>query len=239
VSLINDALKKVQSGGEPPGAPVSASPAGQPQGQPQPSQKSLLAQGILMGGVILILLAIIMVLLLLPLLRGGKTSETSVPPAAVAPVSPAAGTASSKPAIKLAPVDEDLPEVAGELERVAALQAAATDSAAEVNHVMDAAPASTPAAAPAANAEPVATAPVPLLSIPAAPDPKIVEYVNAIEVCGASGEQVLLKLPGRDEAAGYREGDILDGPFEIAVFKITERRLILIDAEGHKFNKSL
>lgn len=266
MSLINDALKKVQSGGESPGPLPPASAPGTPPA-PQPNPRTLLAQGILIGGVLLILFAVLLVLVLLPFVRKAGDAPAPASPVASAPAAPRANapapaasskaTGASTP--KLAPVDEDLPEVSKTLGQVAAMQASAHDSAAEVNSVLAvspapaspgaaapanalpapaAAPASPSVAAPAAATAP-ATAPAPAKPAASGPDPKLVEFVNAIEVCGASGDQVLLRFPGLDEARGYREGDVLDAPFEIAVFKITDRRVILMDADGHKFTKPL
>ncbi len=182
-----------------------------------PVGRVLVAQGLLMVGIVLLLAAAILVLAVRPFLSQKARLAPEKPVAVVeksgpppAPVPAAQSTESPAPAP--APVVEAPPSPALVAEPP-------------------------PAPAPVA-AEPPVPVELPTLVTDAGPDAAIAEYVAKMEVLGYASGQVLLRLPGEEEAHGFREGDVLDDAFPLRVLKVTDRRVSFGDDRGHTYSRS-
>jgi outer membrane biosynthesis protein TonB len=186
-----------------------------------PGRKSLVAQGLLMAGIVLLLAAAILVLAVRPFL------SREFPPA---PEKPAAVV--PQPA---APVPEPSPVPAAPQVEVPAPVSVPAPIPEPVP-----APEPTPAPAPVAAEPQPAGAPVDLPSLvtDAGPDAAISEYVAKMEILGYASGQVLLRLPGQEEARGCREGEVLDDAFPLTILKVTDRRVTFGDDRGHTYSRT-
>ncbi len=188
-----------------------------------PGSRSLVAQGIFMAGIVLLLAAAILVLAVRPFL-----SRESPP----APEKPAAHVPQAAP-LSAAPVPEPAPVPA-------APQVEAPAPAPAPEPAPEPVPAPEPPPAPVAAELPQPEAPVdlPRLVTDAGPDAAISEYVAKMEILGYASGQVLLRLPGQEEARGCREGDVLDDAFPLTILKVTDRRVTFGDDRGHTYSRS-
>jgi outer membrane biosynthesis protein TonB len=196
-----------------------------------PGRKSLVAQGLLMAGIVLLLAAAILVLAVRPFL-----SRESRP-------------APEKPAVV---VPQPVPQPAAPVPGPAPVPAAPQVEVPAPAPVPAAVPAPEPPQAPSPIAAetlppaPVAAEPLPAeapvdlprLVTDAGPDAAIAEYVAKMEVLGYASGQVLLRLPGQEEARGCREGDVLDDAFPLTILKVTDRRVTFGDDRGHTYSRS-
>lgn len=219
MSLINDALKKVQSGA--PAAPNPPNGTGDGH-HPPPSPKQLAGQAVAVVGVIILLITIAIVLILILLENKDDKKQPKQQPAPI--------TAPAQQAAKPQPIS-------------VAKHATVETNPAPVLAIQTPAPAlpvTQPTPAAATPAQEIAPAPTPL---PAqkndGPSPQILEYVQSIQIWGASAEKVLLVMPEQQEAKGYFEGDMLESMYELQLTKIGPRQIIITDTEGHKYYKNL
>ncbi|MFA5258301.1 MAG: hypothetical protein WC360_09125, partial [Opitutales bacterium] len=218
MSLINDALKKAQAASRPAGA--VGSPATEPVRSAPPTSR-LLAQAITIMGVILLLLSLAVWGAIAAYNMGQADGNAPAPETPVA-ASPAPVKAAASPASESAIEQPEADQVHLPPDNVPLIQTIAqgVDKAVALPPELEQALQPAPAAAPAPAASVIAAAPAPETaapvalaeapSVPSAPDPKIAEFVQSIQIRGAGRGKILLFIPGSLEAQAYAPGSVLD-----------------------------
>jgi hypothetical protein len=237
VSLINDALKKAR---EDEAANTIPGRNRMRREENAPSQGKLVALALAMGGVIIILLSVIIVALI-QLFRApvrateGKTAVLDV--VAVEKPSDAAAQAATE-----LPVQEPLPALPVPPEKPAAELPPPASAPLQPEILATLKPEAIPATvtpdAEALSARPLPPSEPPTLAIPA-PDTKIAEFVQSIQIRGAGKSKILLFVPGTAEAVAYAEGDTIDSAYELVIVSLTARSLVFEDARGVRYTKPL
>ncbi len=233
MSIINDALKKAQkrhAQGQaplPPPVPGGGAPGGPVRrpGQPMPSQLFVLFA---LGAIVLVALSVLATVYLLrrPAAAGPVVAQAAAP----APVEKPAPPAVVKPARPPAP-----PVIAPAASAPTPLPPAPAAPSAPPPAIASAAP---PAAVapPATIAPPAVAFSVPPPLDPTKPDPKILAFVDALQVAGvritSSGGKVLMN----DRV--YRENDTVDRLLGLRLKKIEEDTLIFVDERGVTYTKN-
>ena len=232
MSLINDALKKAQkrhAQGQaplPPPAPGGPSANSRRRNQPLSSQLFVL---IGLGAIVLVTLSVLATVYLL------RRPSAAGP---VAAQSPAPILAEKTPS----PVKEAPPVVAAP---VALPPPASPPPTVTVSSLPPAK--SPPPASPAAVSVPAAATPAPAIQPPAIsfnpppldptkPDPKILAYIDALQVAGvrltSKGGKVLMN----DRV--YRQNDVVDRLLGLRLKKVEEDTLIFVDERGVTYTKN-
>jgi len=222
MSLINDALKKAQKrqakgeGSLPPmpgGAPGNATG----RGQPLPAQLFVL---LALGATVLIALSAFATVYLLRRPAVPVVAQAPAPIAKTAPVTsvlPPVASAPVPPTPHAVPVAATVPEKAPPPAMVSV----------------------TPAAAPAA---PVVIPPQPAIVVtappldPTQPDPKILAYIDALQVSGVRITATSRKVLTNDHV--YRENDLIDRLLGLRLKKIDDDVLTFIDERGVTYTKN-
>jgi hypothetical protein len=219
MSLINDALKKAQKRHTQGQAPLPPpTPGGAPGrvtggGQPLPSQLFMLFA---LGATGLIALSVFATVYLLRRPAAPVVAQAPVSAVKTSPSAPVPAPAISTPAPHVAPMAAPAPEAPPQ-------------------------PAIAPGAA-AAPATPSVIQPPPAIVItappldPTKPDPKILAYIDALQVSGVRITATSRKVLANDRV--YRENDLVDRLLGLRLKKIDEEILTFVDERGVIYTKN-
>jgi hypothetical protein len=223
MSLINDALKKAQKrqakgeGSLPPPMPGGAPGNIAGRGQPLPAQLFVLFA---LGATVLIALSVFATVYLLRRPAAPVVAQAPAPAVKAAPITPA-----SPPIVPVSV--PPTPHVAP--------MAAATPEKAAPPATVSAAPAITPATPAVIPPPPAIVVTAPPLD-PTKPDPKILAYIDALQVSGVRITATSRKVLTNDHV--YRENDLIDRLLGLRLKKIDDDLLTFIDERGVIYTKN-
>lgn len=222
MSLINDALKKAQKrqakgdASLPPPMPGGAPGSTTGRGQPLPAQLFVL---IALGATVLIALSVFATVYLLRRPAAPVMAQAAAPTVKTAPVTPV------PPAV--------IPAPAPPTPHVAPVAAATPEKAPPA--IVSVAPAVAPAAPAVIPPTPAIVVTAPPLD-PTKPDPKILAYIDALQVSGVRITATSRKVLTNDHV--YRENDLIDRLLGLRLKKIDDDLLTFIDERGVTYTKN-
>jgi hypothetical protein len=204
----------------------SAQNTNAPDKSSKPSGREIIGIGALVVGSILILVAFVILMILT---MGDK------PKSPAAPVAPLPKVETPPPAPVKPVAEVNSPSTAESKTPAVPVEAAPAPVEAAADPIQtSASDAHEPENATVAPSSEIDTLPQLITNVPLA---EISDFIQSITVCGRGAGKILLLMPGQEEARAYREGDMLDGSFELTLQTIEAQRLVIADRTGNKYFK--